>query len=50
MYSLNGVIKEVKFKATTDSKGTENVYFLLPSTGGTFIVLYTASKLEYWNT
>ncbi|CAD8202273.1 unnamed protein product [Paramecium octaurelia] len=42
--------KEVNFIATTNEKGEENVRFLLPTTGGSFTILYTASKLEYWNT
>ncbi|CAD8212453.1 unnamed protein product [Paramecium octaurelia] len=50
IYSENKQTKEINFKATTDEKGEEYVRFLLPSQKPAFIILYTASKNEYWNT
>ncbi|CAD8195808.1 unnamed protein product [Paramecium pentaurelia] len=49
IYSEDKKTKEINFKATTDEKGEQNVRFLLPSQKPTFIILYTASKNEYWN-
>ncbi|CAD8185235.1 unnamed protein product [Paramecium octaurelia] len=49
IYSEDKKAKELIFKATTDDKGQQNVRFLLPSQKPAFVILYTASKNEYWN-